>query len=84
MDIANFDYCVNPQVAMTALPKTCLDGNIKPLAFVENNESDIISESKQLLNTFSKRGGFILSPGCEIPPESRPETIAAMVQAVRL
>ena len=83
VNIANFDYCVNSQEAMSALPDTCLNGNIKSLAFVEHNESDIMSASKQLLNTFSKRGGFILSSGCEIPPESRPENIAAMVNAVR-
>jgi len=83
VNIANFDYCVNPEVAMSTLPETCLDGNIKPLAFVENNESDILSESNQLLDMFSKRGGFILSSGCEIPPESKPENITAMINAVK-
>jgi len=83
VDIANFDYCVNAQVAMSTLPHTCLDGNIKPLAFVENNENDIMSASEQLLNMFSKRGGFILSSGCEIPPESKPQNIAAMVKSTR-
>jgi len=84
VNISNFDYCVHPQTAMTALPHTCLNGNIKSLAFIDDNANDIRSASKQLLNTFSKRGGFILSSGCEIPKESRSENIAAMVQAAKL
>ena len=43
----------------------------------------IKTEAVNLLNVFSDRGGFILSSGCEIPPESKPENIAAMVDATR-
>jgi uroporphyrinogen decarboxylase len=83
VDIANFDFCVNPCDAIQALPQTCLDGNIKPLAFVMDSPEMISAQSKELITSFSDRGGFILSSGCEIPPESNPESIAAMVQAVQ-
>jgi uroporphyrinogen decarboxylase len=81
--IANFDYCVSPTAAMAALPHTCLDGNIKPVAFVEAAPEEIAATSRVLLDAFAHRGGFILSSGCEIPPEARPENVAAMVTAVR-
>ncbi len=81
--IANFDYCVNVAEARKLLPTTCLDGNIKSLSFVEASPTDIEAESRELLRAFGNRGGFILSSGCEIPPESRPENVAAMVQAAR-
>lgn len=81
--IANFDYCVSVAEARNLLPTTCLDGNIKSLSFVEAGPADIEAESRELLSGFDDRGGFILSSGCEIPPESRPENIAAMVQAAR-
>jgi uroporphyrinogen decarboxylase len=81
--IANFDYCVSVAEARNLLPTTCLDGNIKSLSFVEASPADIEAESRELLSGFGDRGGFILSSGCEIPPESRPENIAAMVQAAR-
>ena len=68
---------------MEGLPAVCIDGNIKPVAFVDEGPGDIESEAVNLLGAFKKRGGFILSSGCEIPPESRPENIAAMVNAVR-
>ncbi len=83
VDIANFDYCVNPFDAMKAIPQTCLDGNIKSLSFVEETPEAIADESAVLLDQFAERGGFILSSGCEIPLESKPENIAAMVLAAR-
>jgi uroporphyrinogen decarboxylase len=82
VDIVNFDYCVDPLDAQRALPDTCLDGNIKSLSFVEATPEVIAAESSRLLNLFADRGGFILSSGCEIPPESKPENVAAMVSAV--
>jgi len=83
VDIANFDFCVDPKDAQKALPRTCLDGNIKPLDFVEEPPETIARESTRLMNLFADRRGFILSSGCEIPPEARPENIAAMVSAAR-
>jgi uroporphyrinogen decarboxylase len=61
----------------------CFDGNIKSLDFVDGTPEDISLQAESLLRIFSGRGGYILSSGCEIPPESRPENIAALVAAVR-
>ncbi len=83
VDIANLDFSVDPERALRALPHTCLDGNLKPLAFVCETPAEIAAASARLLDLFAGRGGFILSSGCEIPPEARPENIAAMVEAVR-
>jgi len=84
VDVANFDYYVNPLDAQKLLPKTCLDGNIKSLSFIEETPIEILKESQKLLDLFANRGGFILSSGCEIPPESNPENIVAMVSATKL
>jgi uroporphyrinogen decarboxylase len=83
VDIANFDYEVDPADAQRALPEVCLDGNIKPFAFVEATPDVIAAESARLIDIFADRGGFIMSSGCEIPPESRPENVAAMVAVAR-
>ncbi|HYS79367.1 MAG TPA: uroporphyrinogen decarboxylase family protein [Anaeromyxobacteraceae bacterium] len=81
-DIGNFDYCVDPEALLEALgdSRLCLDGNIKSLSFVTDSAADVEREARQLLNVFDRRGGFILSSGCEIPPESQEATIAAMVR----
>jgi uroporphyrinogen decarboxylase len=84
VDIANIDYCVKPSFAMQTLPKICINGNLRPLAFVDSKPDEIARESHQLMNLFAKRGGYILSPGCEIPPESCPENIISMVRAARM
>lgn len=81
MHIANFDYSVNEEDAMRGLPNTCLDGNIKSLAFVDGSPEEIEAEAKNLQKSFRDRGGYILSSGCEIPPESRSENVAALVGA---
>jgi uroporphyrinogen decarboxylase len=83
VEIANFDYVVNAAEAQERLPATCLDGNIKPLAFVEETPQEIEAQAVNLLSAFRNRRGFILSSGCEIPPEARPENVAAMVNATR-
>lgn len=82
-DIGNFDYCVDPRELLAALPADalCVDGNVKPLAFVMGTPDEIEAEARRLLGMFGHRGGFILSSGCEIPPEAKPENVAALVRA---
>lgn len=82
-DIGNFDYAVQPGDAAASAPGTCLDGNIKSYSFIACSPREIQRESAELLTYFSSRGGFILSSGCEIPPESKQENISAMVSAVK-
>lgn len=81
VDIANFDYEVSATEAMSRLPATCFDGNIKSLLFVEGGPAEIAAEAAALLLAFRDRRGFILSSGCEIPPEAKPENITALVRA---
>lgn len=83
VDIANLDYAVDPLRAREILPRTCLDGTVKPLSFVLGSPGEIVAEGRRLVELFGAGGGFILSSGCEIPPEARPENIAALVAAVR-
>jgi uroporphyrinogen decarboxylase len=81
--IANFDYGLSAKEVADALPATCVDGNIRSLAFVEESASTIAAEAAALIAAFRERGGFILSSGCEIPPESDSANVTAMVSAAR-
>jgi uroporphyrinogen decarboxylase len=81
--VGNFDSEVSPSGAMDALPKTCLDGNIRTLSFVLESPEAIKRKSQDLIHDFADRGGFILSSGCEIPLEARPDCIDAMVTAAK-
>ena len=79
--LANFDYVVSAAEARSRIPATCLDGNIKSFLFVEGSPAEVGVEARRLLRDFGDRRGFILSSGCEIPPEARPENVAALAQA---
>lgn len=83
VNIVNFDYEMDPKLAMEQLRGICIDGNIKPLSFVLDTPDVITARSFELLETFKTRGGFILSSGCEIPPEAKSENISAMVEAAK-
>jgi uroporphyrinogen decarboxylase len=83
VQVVNFDYDVTPESAISALPDVCLDGNVKSLSFCSGSPREVSQRSGGLLRAFEKRGGFILSSGCEIPLEANPECIHAMVETVR-
>lgn len=80
--IANFDYTVSADVAKSQLPLTCINGNIKSLLFVEGSPAEVDIEAVNLLRAFGDRRGFILSSGCEIPLEAKPENVAALVKSL--
>ena len=82
VDIANLDYCVDPRCARAANPRLCFDGNIRPLAFVDARPRDIAADCARVLDV-ARSGGFILSSGCEIPLEARPECVQALVDSVK-
>jgi uroporphyrinogen decarboxylase len=82
-DLFNIDYLVPITIAMEKLPHHCINGNIKPFNFISGEENVIRRQARNLLEKTRSRGGFILSPGCEIPLESKVSNIEAMLQAVR-
>ena len=82
-DLFNIDYVVPISIAMEKLPHHCINGNIKPFIFVSGEPKEIQREAKGLLKESRFRGGFALSPGCEIPLESKVSNIEAMMTAVK-
>jgi len=81
VELANIDYSVSPSEAMEILPQTCVNGNIKSFLFTDASYDEIALQSSRLIRAFADHGGFILSSGCEIPLESKPDNITAMVRA---
>lgn len=60
--------------------KVCLIGNVSPTHIVTKSPSEIIEESQSCIERAGKEGAFILSGGCQIPPEGKPENIRVMVE----
>jgi uroporphyrinogen decarboxylase len=82
-EIVYLEYQVEPAAARRQLSRICVNGNLKSSAFICLSPQDIHDASLRLMEAFQDRGGFILSSGCEIPPGSRPENVAALVTAAR-
>lgn len=82
-DIATFDYYVDADEACRLLPRTCLAGNLKSLDFLDAEPEAVEQQARALVATFHARGGFLLSSGCEIPPEAASANISAIGAALR-
>jgi uroporphyrinogen decarboxylase len=80
-DIATFDYYLDAAVARRLLPRTCLAGNLKSLDFLDPAPAELAFRARGLMDAFADRGGFILSSGCEIPPEADAVNLAALAEA---
>jgi uroporphyrinogen decarboxylase len=62
--------------------KTCLEGNLDPTGVLLSGNPEVVyRESVELIRAAGTGGGFILSPGCEVPRDTPAENIEAMVRA---
>jgi uroporphyrinogen-III decarboxylase len=61
----------------------CIKGNVNPVTLAMGNSEMVEAECKRLIDDCAPGGGFILSSGCEAPPNSRPENIREMIRCAR-
>ncbi len=80
-DITTVDYVVPIEAAMEYSGITAINGNVKPLLFLESDPDTIYTEARRLLNAARVRERFILGSGCEIPLYSAAENIKALLRA---
>lgn len=82
VDIAGIDYEVPLAEALKWEGDFLISGNIKPYRFVNQTPQEIIREGQELISLAAGRR-FILSSGCEVPLDTKPENLAALIKAVR-
>lgn len=69
---------------MAAAGKTTLLGPVDPSGVMANGTPEIVTEKCiEALDNLSPGGGFILGPGCALPPTTPDENIDAMIAAAR-
>ncbi|MDI6895287.1 MAG: uroporphyrinogen decarboxylase family protein [Bacillota bacterium] len=61
----------------------CLKGDVHPTMLVLGSMEEVEDYTRQLIDRVGRGGGFILSQGCDIPPDARPENVRAMVETAR-
>jgi len=78
----SLDHKVDMTKAKEALHGAmCFAGNINPVEVMMNGAiEDVERESRRLLEIMGDDGGFILMPGCDIPPSVPLENIGKMME----
>ncbi len=80
-DVKTVDYVVPIEAAFEFGGSAVINGNIKPMLFLEGTPDDIFAESVKLLVAARVSERFILGSGCEVPLNSSPDNLRALVRA---
>ncbi len=83
VDILNLDSAVDLGTAKGLLGgRVCLKGNLDPVRVLMNGTPDEVTVAAQrCIAQAGEGGGFILSPGCEVPRDTPPANLEALVRA---
>ncbi|MBS3788389.1 MAG: uroporphyrinogen decarboxylase family protein [Candidatus Bipolaricaulota bacterium] len=84
VDIVDLDREVDLAQAREVLgPDMVIRGNVDPVLFVQGEPTRIEELSTTCIRDAGEEYPFILSAGCEIPPDSRRENLEAMVRTAK-
>lgn len=81
INLVGLDYVVSLAKAIQLLPDICFIGNLKPYIFVSGPEEKIREEAQALTQLPGQQ--LILSSGCELPLDARPENVTAFMAMKR-
>lgn len=83
-DIVDLDREVDLKKAREVFgSKVIIRGNIDPVKFLSGEPEEIRKLSREAIEKAGRQGSFILSGGCEIPPDSREQNLESMIQVAR-
>jgi uroporphyrinogen decarboxylase len=79
----SFGHEVDLETAGRYFPGDIIMGNINPSVLQTGTPDDVYELAKESIEKGKKcPGGFMLGPGCEMPPRTPEKNILAMMQAV--
>jgi len=61
---------------------SCLAGDVPPALLTVGSATEVDEYCKKLIEVVGKGGGFILSNGCTLPPDSKHENVKALIESV--
>jgi hypothetical protein len=62
--------------------RICIMGDVPAGMLVLSSASEVDEYCHRLIEEVGRGGGFILGSGCEIPPDTKPENLKAMLESV--
>ena len=81
--VLSFGHEVDLEVAAACFPEDIICGNIEPAVIQTGSPGQIYELSRIAIEKGKKApGGFILGPGCGLPPGAPPVNVFAMTKAV--
>jgi len=83
INLATVDYVVPLSEAFEIADSMALNGNLKPYSFVSDTPEALKAKIKQCLLDARGHARYILGSGCEVPVETKIESLRAMMEAVR-
>lgn len=83
-DIIDLDWQVDLAQARKKFGQDiCIRGNINPSLLVSKDPGEIEDLCLEAIEKAGKKGSFILSAGCEIPPDTMRENLEAMIRTAQ-
>lgn len=84
-DCFSLDHKVDIGLAKEVVgKKMCIAGNLNPVTIMaDGTEEEVRKASQTCIEKASQGGGYVLMPGCDIPPSVPPKNIQAFVDTAR-
>lgn len=82
-DIWSLDNVDLGEAKKTAGHRVVLVGNVTPANLLKNTPEEVDAEAKIVCAKMGDRKGFILGSGCEVPINTPPENVDALINAAR-
>lgn len=80
IDILNVDQQTDIRKARSLAPNLCLKGNLDPVSVMKNSTPEsVYNACSYLINTIGPKS-YIVSGGCELPPDMPPENLRSLVR----
>lgn len=70
------------EVARAVGDRQCIMGDVPARLLAFSGRDEVRDHCRRLVEEVGRGGGFILSSGCSIPANARPENVKAMTEAV--
>jgi uroporphyrinogen decarboxylase len=81
--IVSFGHEVNLETAATYFPNDIILGNLDPTLIQMGTPEEVYNAARINIEQGKRcAGGFIFSPGCQLPPRASAENVMAMTRAV--
>ncbi len=82
-DIWSLDACDLGEAKAVAGHRVALVGNVIPANMLKNTPEEIDAEAREICEKMGDKVGFILASGCEVPINTPPENVDALINAAR-